>query len=49
MLQVIVPLMPEGVEHFSSGARRTIPRVIVPLMPEGVEHRPADGNPFSPG
>ena len=36
---VIVPLMPEGVEHiflFIEG--KHLLKVIVPLMPEGVEH-----------
>jgi len=36
---VIVPLMPEGVEHIDCRFIFGGARVIVPLMPEGVEHR----------
>jgi len=36
---VIVPLMPEGVEHRGKSKLAYVARlVIVPLMPEGVEH-----------
>ncbi len=41
MRLVIIPLMPEGVEHRRK-ADGTVEyfSVIIPLMPEGVEHTP---------
>ncbi len=37
---VIIPLMPEGVEHTEKATEKkwVLQWVIIPLMPEGVEH-----------
>ena len=43
---MIVPLMPEGVEHMVKTREPSSKgRVIVPLMPEGVEHKVPEAKP----